>query len=412
MEYVIIILGLLFLAFIILLWKYAELKGKIEQRARQIFEEWRDRDCVGRVLFIVCTSVFVEAMGYGVAVPTLPLLAPHISPSVHGLLFSMYALAAIVLFFPISWVCDHVDRRIVVMLGLACFSLASLGVATTSSLWMLFLFRALQGAGGISVWTGGLALVLDVMAQRRAGRTMGYISAALGGGTIVGPGLGALGSPHLPFMLLAVLGAVALVMSTGLPGGVPRAAAASTPLKLAQVPVLVLLSGVLALTLVVGMVEAHVPSYLYAFGASVHVVGGMFVVMMALYALIQLPVGAAFDRAGVLIAVVGLLGGAVLAPLIVLLPTLTAKMVALVLTGTVLGVVFTPTIAALGQLVPSSHRGMGMGLGNLCWNVGYFAGSAGGGLLIEHISLAGALLVASLVLVLTALLYAITLKAY
>ncbi|KUK03984.1 MAG: hypothetical protein XD62_1383, partial [Methanosarcinales archeaon 56_1174] len=38
MEYVIIILGLLFLAFIILLWKYAELKGKIEQRARQIFE--------------------------------------------------------------------------------------------------------------------------------------------------------------------------------------------------------------------------------------------------------------------------------------------------------------------------------------------------------------------------------------
>ncbi|KUK30918.1 MAG: Major facilitator superfamily MFS_1, partial [Methanosarcinales archeaon 56_1174] len=369
--------------------------------------------CVGRVLFIVCTSVFVEAMGYGAAVPTLPLLAPHISPSVLGLLFSMYALAAIVLFFPISWVCDHVDRRIVVMLGLACFSLASLGVATTSSLWMLFLFRALQGAGGISVWTGGLALVLDVMAQRRAGRTMGYISAAVGGGTIVGPGLGALGSPHLPFMLLAVLGAVALVMSTGLPGGVPRAAAASTPLKLAhEVPVLVLLSGVLALTLVVGMVEAHAPSYLYAFGASVHVVGGMFVVMMALYTLIQLPVGAAFDRAGVLIAVVGLLGGAVLAPLIVLLPTLTAKMVALVLTGTVLGVVFTPTIAALGQLVPSSHRGMVMGLGNLCWNVGYFAGSAGGGLLIEHISLAGALLVASLVLVLTALLYAITLKAY
>lgn len=44
MEYVIIILGLLFLAFIILLWKYAELKGKIEQRARQIFEEWRDRE--------------------------------------------------------------------------------------------------------------------------------------------------------------------------------------------------------------------------------------------------------------------------------------------------------------------------------------------------------------------------------
>jgi len=42
MDLIFILLLLLFLAFlalIILLWKYAELKGNIEQRARQIFEE-------------------------------------------------------------------------------------------------------------------------------------------------------------------------------------------------------------------------------------------------------------------------------------------------------------------------------------------------------------------------------------
>ena len=44
MDYLIIVVGLLFLAFLILLWKYAELKGRIEQRARQIFEEWRDKE--------------------------------------------------------------------------------------------------------------------------------------------------------------------------------------------------------------------------------------------------------------------------------------------------------------------------------------------------------------------------------
>ena len=38
MEYLILI-GLLFFVLIILLWKYAELKGRIEQRARQMFEE-------------------------------------------------------------------------------------------------------------------------------------------------------------------------------------------------------------------------------------------------------------------------------------------------------------------------------------------------------------------------------------
>lgn len=44
MDYLIFVFGLLLLAFLILLWKYVELKGKIEQRARQIFEEWRERE--------------------------------------------------------------------------------------------------------------------------------------------------------------------------------------------------------------------------------------------------------------------------------------------------------------------------------------------------------------------------------
>ena len=42
----IFLLLLLFLAFLalIILWKYAELKGNIEQRARQIFEEWKEKE--------------------------------------------------------------------------------------------------------------------------------------------------------------------------------------------------------------------------------------------------------------------------------------------------------------------------------------------------------------------------------
>lgn len=44
MDYLILIIGLLLLAFLILLWRYAELKGRIEQRARQMFEDWRERE--------------------------------------------------------------------------------------------------------------------------------------------------------------------------------------------------------------------------------------------------------------------------------------------------------------------------------------------------------------------------------
>ena len=48
MDYLIFLLLLLlflaFLALMILLWKYAELKGSIEQRARRIFEEWKEKE--------------------------------------------------------------------------------------------------------------------------------------------------------------------------------------------------------------------------------------------------------------------------------------------------------------------------------------------------------------------------------
>jgi len=46
MDYflLLLLLFLAFLALIILLWKYAELKGSIEQRARQIFEKWKEKE--------------------------------------------------------------------------------------------------------------------------------------------------------------------------------------------------------------------------------------------------------------------------------------------------------------------------------------------------------------------------------
>jgi len=43
MDYLIFLLCLLFFALIILFWKYAELKGRIEQRAMQIFKEWKEK---------------------------------------------------------------------------------------------------------------------------------------------------------------------------------------------------------------------------------------------------------------------------------------------------------------------------------------------------------------------------------
>ena len=44
MDVIGVLFGILLVAFLVLLWKYTELKGRVEERAREMFEEWRDRE--------------------------------------------------------------------------------------------------------------------------------------------------------------------------------------------------------------------------------------------------------------------------------------------------------------------------------------------------------------------------------
>jgi len=44
MDYQVILFMLLLFTSVILLWKYIELKGEVERRARRLFEEWREKE--------------------------------------------------------------------------------------------------------------------------------------------------------------------------------------------------------------------------------------------------------------------------------------------------------------------------------------------------------------------------------
>ena len=87
---------------------------------------------------------------------------------------------------------DRVGRRPLILGGVACFGLASLAAAWTSSLTALLFFRVLQAVAGAIAVPNGAALLREVIpAERRAGR-FGLVGAAIALAAAAGPPLGGL----------------------------------------------------------------------------------------------------------------------------------------------------------------------------------------------------------------------------
>lgn len=84
---------------------------------------------------------------------------------------------------------DRFGRRPVLLAGLAIFTLASLGCALTTNIWVFLAFRVLQGAV-ISGWALSLAVIRDTAPAQEAVSRIGYVSMAMAVAPMLGPMLG------------------------------------------------------------------------------------------------------------------------------------------------------------------------------------------------------------------------------
>jgi multidrug resistance protein len=158
--------------------------------------------------------VLIDLVGFGIALPLLPLWAERLgaSPFEVGLLLASYAICQVI-FAPL-WgrASDRYGRRPVILVALAGASAAALLTGLASTLWLLFVARALHGAAGAS-YVAAQAYVADVTRPGERARGLGLIGAAFGLGFTIGPALGALLStvgPRTPFFVVAALSAANL----------------------------------------------------------------------------------------------------------------------------------------------------------------------------------------------------------
>lgn len=140
---------------------------------------------------VILLAIFIDLVGFGMIVPLLPFLTLEYGGDTFTgtALISVYALAAFALGPIWGRISDRVGRKPTLAITFLGAALAYLMLAFSTSLWMVFVARAISGA-----MTGNIGIVMAVMAdltdEDNRGKAMGRIGGAFGLGFAFGPGLG------------------------------------------------------------------------------------------------------------------------------------------------------------------------------------------------------------------------------
>ena len=158
------------------------------------------------------TTVALDLVGFGIVVPILGRYAERFGASglQVGLLFASYSLAQLICAPLLGKLSDRIGRKPVIILSLVGTAVGSFVTGAAGALWLLFVGRIVDGASGGSL-SVAQAAVADISSPEQRPKLVGMMGAAFGVGFVLGPaigGLAALGGPHVPFYVAAVLAGI------------------------------------------------------------------------------------------------------------------------------------------------------------------------------------------------------------
>ena len=148
---------------------------------------------VPKALAVLMVTAFIDMVGLLMVIPLLPFYATRLGGGglMVGLLVSSFSIAQLISAPLWGRVSDRYGRRPALMIGLGASAVAYLVFAFADSLFLLFLSRIVQGAGGGT--TGVVqAYVADSTKPEDRARSLGWLSAATNLGVAIGPVLGSL----------------------------------------------------------------------------------------------------------------------------------------------------------------------------------------------------------------------------
>jgi DHA1 family multidrug resistance protein-like MFS transporter len=365
---------------------------------------------------IAIGAVAIDSALLGLVAPLLPEIQSRTGAGDEAVGFALAAYAVPIALFslPLGRAADALGRRKLLVGGLALVAVGSVLVAVTDSVGALMASRGVQGLGSAASWIAALALVSDYAPEGRRGQALGAALAATGIGSIVGPALGGVTADLLsfeaPFLIacgfaIALLVAALIVLPRELPQ--PRSAtpALRTILRACRSgPGAWAAAMVVVTSFVLGLIEVVAPLDLDArLGLSSSVIGLLFAASIAVDAVFA-PLGGRWgDRRGrAYPAFAGLLGTALAAVLLAVLPGVAGTVVALAVYGAGFSLAIASAVPWLDEAFDASERGLAYGVQNLLYAGGYAIGPVVGGTLLAHSGADAAYALTSIVVAATA----------
>ncbi len=169
-------------------------------------------------LAILLGNLFIAFLGIGLIIPVLPTIMNemNISGKVVGYLTAAFAFTQLIVSpFAGKWV-DKFGRKIMIVIGLFVFGLSEFLFGFGKTIEVLFISRILGGVSAAFIMPAVTAFIADITSMDTRPKALGYMSAAISTGFIIGPGIGGflaeIGT-RVPFYSAGVLGTLAAVLS-------------------------------------------------------------------------------------------------------------------------------------------------------------------------------------------------------
>ncbi|MGE7692739.1 MFS transporter [Lysinibacillus sp. NPDC094177] len=169
-------------------------------------------------LSILLSNLFIAFLGIGLVIPVLPTIMNElkISGSVVGYMVAAFAITQLIVSPIAGKMTDNIGRKIMIIVGLFVFGLSELLFGLGRTVEILFISRMLGGVSAAFIMPAVTAYIADITTLSQRPKALGYMSAAISTGFIIGPGIGgflAEFGTRIPFYAAGILGFVAAILS-------------------------------------------------------------------------------------------------------------------------------------------------------------------------------------------------------
>ncbi|MGG4456488.1 MFS transporter [Brevibacillus porteri] len=165
-------------------------------------------------LLILMFNIFLVFTGIGLVIPIMPkyMESLGITGGTIGLLVAAFSLTQL-LFSPIAgrWA-DSFGRKKIIVIGLVVFAISEGLFGIANSPVLLFVSRLLGGISAALIMPAVMAYSADITTNEERAAGMGYITAAITTGFIIGPGIGGYIAEfgiRVPFYTAGIAGLIA-----------------------------------------------------------------------------------------------------------------------------------------------------------------------------------------------------------